>query len=110
MRLKRDDFIEKGFTDGCPGCKAILSGGPVRGHTEKCRKRMEGLMQQTTEGQERIKRQVDKENEYITQRLAASDEEARKKQKRDSPNKHNEIDEYILQRMSPKKSQVLFWI
>ena len=83
MRLKRDDFIEKGFTDGCPGCKAILSGGPVRGHTEQCRKRMEGLMQQTTEGQERIKRQVDKENEYITQRLAASDEAAKKKQKCD---------------------------
>ena len=53
MRLKRDDFIEKGFTDGCPGCKAILSGGPVRGHTEQCRKRMEGLMQQTPAGQER---------------------------------------------------------
>merc|ERR1712240_171121 len=84
MRLKRDDFIEKGFTDGCPGCKAILSGGPVRGHTERCRKRMEELMQQTTAGQERIKRQADKETEYLSQRLAASDqEETRKKQKRE---------------------------
>ena len=41
-------------------------------------------MQQTTAGQERIKKQVDKENEYLSQRLATSDqEETRKKQKRE---------------------------
>ena len=50
MRLKRDDFIEKGFTEGCPGCKAILEGGPVRGHSEACRRRMEDLLKQTSEG------------------------------------------------------------
>ena len=49
MRLKRDDFISRGFTEGCAGCRAILSGGPVRNHSEVCRKRMEGLMMETGE-------------------------------------------------------------
>ena len=40
-------------------------------------------MQQTTAGQERLKRQVDKENEYLEQRLAASDEKVKKKQRGD---------------------------
>ena len=56
MRLKRDDFISRGFTEGCARCKSILSGGPVRNHTEACRKRMEGLMKDTDEGQARLKR------------------------------------------------------
>ena len=34
MRLKRDDVIEKGFTDGCLGCKATLEGSGARGHAE----------------------------------------------------------------------------
>ena len=51
MRLKRDDFISRGFTEGCAGCKSIQSGGPVRNHNEACRKRMEGLMKESEDGQ-----------------------------------------------------------
>ena len=85
MRLKRDDFVEKGFTEGCPGCKSILSGGQQRGHTEACRKRMEGLLQQTNEGQERLKRQADRENEFYSKVLEKHDldEQAKKKAKTD---------------------------
>ena len=69
MRLKRDDFVSRGFIEGCPGCKSILSGGPVRNHTEGCRKRMEGLMKDADEGQARLKRQADRENEYISRAM-----------------------------------------
>ena len=84
MRLKRDDFLENGFTDGCPGCKAILAGGLVQGHTERCRKRMEDIIQQSQEGQERVKRQVDRENEFIARSMEMQDKEneARKRQRR----------------------------
>ena len=84
MRLKKDDFLDNGFTEGCLGCKAILSGTGVRGHTEQCRKRMNDIIQKTSEGKERVKRQIDRENEYFSRQLEAHDnEEARKKQKRE---------------------------
>ena len=81
IRLKRDDFISKGFTEGCAGCKAILSGGPVRNHSEVCRQRMEGLMKDSSEGQARLKRQVDRENEYISRFMEKQDEEAQARKK-----------------------------
>ena len=85
MRLKRDDFIQRGFTDGCPGCRAILAGHGVRGHTEQCRTRMESLMQQSREGKERLQRQADKENEFIARRIEESEraEQPCKRPKRD---------------------------
>ena len=66
IRLKSDDFIERGFTEGCNGCKAILDGGPVRGHSEACRRRLEELLKRISEGQERHKRQRDRENEFFS--------------------------------------------
>ena len=68
MRLKRDDFIEKGFTNGCLGCKAILEGSGARGHTEACRTRMEEI-----KGQGRLKRQQDCENEHLSRLLEPHD-------------------------------------
>ena len=73
MRLKRDDFIEKGFTNGCLGCKAILEGSGARGHTEACRTRMEEIMRNTSEGQDRLKRQQDRENEHLSRLLEPHD-------------------------------------
>ena len=86
VRLKRDDFIEKGFTGGCPGCQAILEGRPARGHTEACRKRMEELMKNTPDGQDRLKRQRDRWNEQLDRLLEAQNPEtqANKKLKIDS--------------------------
>ena len=51
MFLKGDDFIEKGFTDGCLRCTATLEGSGALGHTEACHTRMEEIMRNTSEGQ-----------------------------------------------------------
>ena len=53
----------------------------MRNHTEACRKRLEGLMQETGEGQARLKRQVDKENEYFSRILEKHDAEEQAKKK-----------------------------
>ena len=73
MRPKRDDFIEKGFTHGCLSCKTILEGSGARGHTEACRTRMEEIMRNTSEGQDRLRRHQDRENEHHSPLLEPHD-------------------------------------
>ena len=73
MRLKRDDFIEKGVTDGCLGCKAIIEGSGARRHTEACRTRMEEIMRNISEGQDCLERQQVRENEHLSRLLAPRD-------------------------------------
>ena len=42
MKLRQEDFIDHGYTIGCPGCESIQLGSNVRrGHSEECRSRME---------------------------------------------------------------------
>ena len=44
--LRRGDFDKHGYTDRCRGCSAILRGLHVQPHSEECRRRMEGLLEQ----------------------------------------------------------------
>jgi hypothetical protein len=38
VRMKKEDFFESGFTQGCPGCQAIINNGRAKSHNEACRK------------------------------------------------------------------------
>ena len=69
MRLKREDFFRHGFTEGCPGCRALLAGGAARGHHDACRSRMETAISADPDGSERRERQKAKEDEYLTRVL-----------------------------------------
>ena len=40
VRLMKYDFIQFGYTTGCPGCRALTQGRPAENHTEPCRSRM----------------------------------------------------------------------
>ncbi len=42
---KKEDYEKHGYSQGCPGCRAVLTGTTRQKHTEKCRRRMEGEMQ-----------------------------------------------------------------
>ena len=42
LYLKQGDFLAHGTSDGCPGCRARVSGGRAQGHTEECGTRVEG--------------------------------------------------------------------
>ena len=53
MRLKKEDFLEHGFTEGCPGCQALIAGTTARGHSEPCRTRMEAAVTSTETGKRR---------------------------------------------------------
>ena len=43
--LKREDFQKFGHTDRCGGCSAMLRGMKPQPHSDACRRRMEGLLQ-----------------------------------------------------------------
>ena len=69
LRLRRQDFFEHGFSEGCVGCQALIAGSAARGHSDACRKRMEEAIAKTEEGQRRQERQELKENEALAKRL-----------------------------------------
>ena len=56
VRLMKYDFIQFGYTTGCPGCRALTQGRPAENHTEPCRSRMEAAIADAEHGQFRIQR------------------------------------------------------
>ena len=55
MYIRKQDVQRYGSTEGCPGCTCVLLDGPTtRPHTEACRARMVGLMQQDDQGRDRL--------------------------------------------------------
>ena len=55
MYTRKQDVQRYGSTEGCPGCTCVLLDGPTTlPHTEACRARMVGLMQQDDQGRDRL--------------------------------------------------------
>ena len=67
-----------GYTDGCVGCEAKKRGEVTRrGHSEKCRKRMDERMRQDEAG----RRRIDKTEERLTHKKARDLGKADKKRR-----------------------------
>ena len=105
LRLKREDFIKYGFTEGCIGCEAIIKSTEQRGHTEACRARMLRAMGATEEGQRVIEQQAEKEVAKIARKVeeehSAADEERRKKAKKEENQGASSSSSSGLKRSSP---------
>ena len=68
IRLRQEDFIEYGYTVGCPGCQPIqLEPNVRRGHNEECRARMEEELSKTDRGKEIMGRTKDRIDEKVAQ-------------------------------------------
>ena len=76
-----EDFLVHGFTEGCPGCQAIIVGSTARGHGEACRSRMESALDKTDDGRQRREKQELKENEALARKLQEDGERMAKKAK-----------------------------
>ena len=60
-RPKPEDFIDFGYTVGCPGCDQLPIGGSVRRrHNEVCRDRIEAKLSTTDLGKDRLARAKDR--------------------------------------------------
>ena len=70
MKIMKGDFDEIGFTDGCPGCNAVRTGKPSQNHTEACRRRVEGYLKESKQGQQRL----DKAEARITEAFVRAGE------------------------------------
>ena len=44
FHTKREDYEKYGYSRGCPGCRALLTGTTKQKHTPQCRQRMEKEM------------------------------------------------------------------
>ena len=89
MMIPRSAIIEHGPTPGCQQCAAIVLGkerGP--GHSEVCRKRIEGLMKETPEGLSKVNKGAERMTNAILRKIEREECEAdnRKKRRTDESN------------------------
>ena len=61
-----------GFTEGCPGCRALVMGTKRTGHDEKCRLRVMESISQNTSGEARVKTARAREDEWQAKKLERS--------------------------------------
>eukprot|EP00974_Lingulodinium_polyedra_P084562 8185300-Lingulodinium_polyedra.AAC.1 len=72
-RLVEKDFLEYGFTMGCPGCRHMQHGLPHAPHTPACRARMEGMLATGAAGQERLQRAQERSDSFLAEAVGRAD-------------------------------------
>ena len=81
MRLRKEEFLKYGFTEGCPGCRSLIRGGIQRQHWTSCRQRIEAKIVESPEGADRKRKQKDREDEFLAEKLRLEIERNEKKAK-----------------------------
>ena len=77
VRLAAKDFTRFGYTGGCAGCESIATGlGGRKGHSVECRLRMEDVLANDNEGQEKLKNADERRQKWIAQQVEQEAEQA----------------------------------
>ena len=97
MRLRKEDFLEHGFTEGCPGCQALIAGTTARGHSEPCRTRMETAVSSTEQGKRRREQQEEKENQEAARRMERDDNLQKRIRAEEPPSSSSPADPVAVQ-------------
>lgn len=74
-------FEKHGYTPSCPGCKALVEGGPRQGPTHSCKTRLEKEIKHTDKYTTARKRQ-----DYFLEKALIEDD-AKRRKKKDAENK-----------------------
>ena len=85
VHLTKEDLDWLGYTSKCPGCKSILMGTTRQGHTETCRKGIEGELKNT----QRLERAQERGNKFFEE-VISRDEKKRKLEQQN--NEGNQVD------------------
>jgi len=70
----KKDLDEHGYSEGCPGCKAILRGAARQVHSDACRKRLLSEMKD----EPRVKEASKREFEFVTEVVEESERKRKK--------------------------------
>ena len=73
--IKKGDVAKYGASVGCPGCRAVLTRGPSKPHTEPCRARITRRMMEEEEGRMRLE-EAEKRQEAAHHRNEAREEQS----------------------------------
>ena len=71
FHTKREDYEKYGYSRGCPGCRALLTGTTKQKHTPQCRQRMEKEMGEL----ERVKNAKRRREEFLEKVTVPADGE-----------------------------------
>ena len=83
-KLRRSDFVDHGYTIGCPGCDSIRQGREKQVlHTEACRARLEAKLAESDAGRSRLQRAQENIERTMSENVARGDD-ARSRRERPS--------------------------
>lgn len=68
--IRKVDILQHGYSERCPGCRAVRLGERAAPHTEACRKRIEEAMKGTADGATRVERAEERITEALAERVA----------------------------------------
>ena len=68
-RITKKDIDEFGATIGCPGCNAIKDNKRAQAHSDRCTKRIEECLRNTSHGAERLERREEVINEALAEEV-----------------------------------------
>jgi len=87
-KILKSDLVEHGYTAGCEGCRAVLTGKPPRAHSQKCRERLEELMKDET----RVKDAKQRGDEFLSKILEDEDRKRMKLQDEKEKEKEKKVE------------------
>ena len=70
MKITGDMLIKYGYTEGCDGCRTKRAGVGQMAHSEECRERIMEALGGDPEGEEKRRRNTERENQAIAERMA----------------------------------------
>lgn len=74
LRLLPKDFMKYGYSQNCPGCRALRSKKAAQNHSEACRTRIIEELERTQEGRDRIKAAEDRKEKEFREHVQAEDQ------------------------------------
>ena len=87
--IMKKDLIEHGYTEGCPGCKAMLRGAERQKHSDACRKRLGTEMKD----EPRVKEANKRELEFITEIFEESEKKRKKVVEEVAPGEEERVEQ-----------------
>jgi len=88
--ITKDDLEKHGFSEKCPGCKAVLRNTARQGHSAECRSRLSKLMKSDDKVKEAHQKEMEfheKVHEDMQKRLKEREEEVQLEAEKDEPTK-----------------------